>query len=465
MALQKIGISGYRGFNEHRVMEFAVPNGSDGSGLTIITGANNSGKSTILESIRARTGHQLSFTAGARNAIKDYVSIDYHIDGEVERIRSLSPGPSEVVKENAREQKMFVLPSRRAFDPYFGKSTRERDDYTRAYGLPPQRSNVIQEFSSRLFKILKNPNSFNDLTEEALGFRPVWTIDQTDQGNFFLKFYNAGASHSSDGMGEGIVSIFAIMDALHDSIEGELIAIDEPELSLHPSLQKRVSKILSRYAKDRQIVVSTHSPYFVNIEALSRGAHLSRIARGGEGTDIFELTKEAKAAIEKLSTGNLYNPHVLGLNAREIFFQEDGIVLTEGQEDVVLYPKVIKKIGIDIQANFFGWGVGGADNMIHFSEIFSSLGFQKVVGLLDGDRRHQLSRLTEKFPNFYFAAIPAADIRTKPPRPATEAVEGLLNENLELRPGFEREVADLFADVSDYLAGKVGRPGLTPATS
>lgn len=69
-------------------------------------------------------------------------------------------------------------------------------------------------------------------------------------------------------MGEGIVSIFAIVDSLYDSKPGDVIVIDEPELSLHPALQKRVNNLLCRFASDRQIVVSTHSPYFIDLKAL-----------------------------------------------------------------------------------------------------------------------------------------------------------------------------------------------------
>ncbi len=58
-----------------------------------------------------------------------------------------------------------------------------------------------------------------------------------------------------------------------------------------------------------------------------------------------------------------FNPHVLGLNAREAFFLEDGIVLVEGQEDVIFYQKIAKELGIEIEGDFFGWGVGGAGNM------------------------------------------------------------------------------------------------------
>ena len=52
--IKELSISGFRGFGIPQTVKFAVPqNSKPGSGLTIITGANNSGKTTIIESIRA----------------------------------------------------------------------------------------------------------------------------------------------------------------------------------------------------------------------------------------------------------------------------------------------------------------------------------------------------------------------------------------------------------------------------
>ncbi|WP_305840058.1 AAA family ATPase [Photobacterium leiognathi] len=89
MALDKIEINGYRGFNNEVTVKFAIPNGKPGSGLTIITGANNSGKSSIIECFKARGGYQSpSFTVGRRNADTDRVEIKFHFNGRVEVIKS-----------------------------------------------------------------------------------------------------------------------------------------------------------------------------------------------------------------------------------------------------------------------------------------------------------------------------------------------------------------------------------------
>lgn len=454
MALDKIEILGYRGFSEKTEISFAVPNGEKGSGLSIITGANNSGKSSIVECFKARGGYQSpSFTVGRRNSETDLVEICFHLNGRIEKIRSVQKGSSETEREEVdQEDSIYVLPSRRAFAPYFGRG----DGYTRRTYLQnevlqAQRSSTMDNFQYRLFNTLKYQDSFNKVLHKVLPSKPHWSIDQSDEGNYFLKFYNGNHAHSSDGLGEGIVSIFSIVDSLYDSQPGDVIVIDEPELSLHPMLQKRVFKLLNEYASDRQIIISTHSPYFVDMKSLTNGAALIRVANSDTGSKVWQLSSKGHSILTKLSAGNIYNPHTFGLDAKELFFLEDNIVVVEGQEDVLLLPVVAEQLGLDINANFFGWGAGGASNIEHICELLLELGFEKVSGILDGDKAHLIPDLKTKFPKFHFVHIAADDIRTKKARNATDGVEGLMDSKRVLKEEYREQTELLFSELNAYM--------------
>ena len=50
--IKNISIHGLRGFGERETIDFALPNGEDGSGITFLVESNDSGKTTILEALR-----------------------------------------------------------------------------------------------------------------------------------------------------------------------------------------------------------------------------------------------------------------------------------------------------------------------------------------------------------------------------------------------------------------------------
>lgn len=252
-------------------------------------------------------------------------------------------------------------------------------------------------------------------------------------------------------MGEGVVSIFAIVDSLYDSKPGDVIVIDEPELSLHPALQKRVFDLLKDFSKDRQIIISTHSPYFVDVPSIVNGSNLVRVINSGKGTEIFQLSNDARGVLDKLSKGNLYNPHTFGLDARELFFQEEGIVIVEGQEDVLLFPDIASQLNTAISASFFGWGAGGASNIGHICFFLRDLGFKKVAAILDGDKVEEIPELERNYPDYHFVHICADDIRTKKARKATEAVDGLLDDKRIIKNEHREHTLQLIEGLNQYM--------------
>lgn len=100
--IKEISISGFRGFGQRKTVGFALPDGEKiGSGLSIITGANNSGKTTIIEAIRAFNGNESpSFSEGRRNAKTGGVVELELLDSEENRytIKSVAGGGSSTTK-------------------------------------------------------------------------------------------------------------------------------------------------------------------------------------------------------------------------------------------------------------------------------------------------------------------------------------------------------------------------------
>jgi len=426
----------------------------------MFVGPNNGGKSTVIEALRAlsQKNRAPSFTEGKRNkAADDRVSITAKLAaGHTHTLQTKTTGGSETewtLSEGAEPLPVvFALPSRRYFNPYFGKGTWQRESYITNVGLPPQRGAPLDSFSHRLFHALDNRPAFDEVLGQVLDPLPEWTIDQSDQGQYYLKIQAGEAYHNSDGMGEGLVSLFFIVDALHDSQEGDVIVIDEPELSLHPSLQKKLSALLCHYSATRQVVYATHSPYFLNVPALFDGAQVARLSRSRSGCEVFQVETDAVDGLRGLLS-NVNNPHIMGLSAREAFFLKDRILLVEGQEDVVVYGGILKQLRISVSGDFFGWGVGGAGNMRAIAVLLKQLGFHRVVGLLDADKADMLPALREKFPEYRFFAIPADDVRTKSARQARAEVKGLTDSKGTLDPQYEDDFREIVSRAEEYLVG------------
>lgn len=296
--------------------------------------------------------------------------------------------------------------------------------------------------------------AFNAVLAKVLYPAPEWSIEVSGRGDYYIRFRTKNSSHSSEGLGEGIISLFVIIDALYDSNPNDTIVIDEPELSLHPSLQRKLAMLFTEYASDRQIVLSTHSPYFINLEALKNDATIVRAHLNCGQSHLSQLSRSAAKGIAG-PLKDVNNPHTWGVNAREAFFLEDHVVLVEGPEDVIFYERVVQdQLGVHLQGNFFGWGVGGADKMSKIVLVLKDLGFSRVVGILDTDKISVQQRLSKEFPEYHFFAIPAKDVRTKSDR--KPPVDGLLDDaNKKVRPEYFEQTKQLFIAANEYLTGNV----------
>jgi len=454
----KLEILGLRGFSTRQTLHFAVPNGQPGSGLTILVGPNNSGKTTIFEALRALSQYTApSFTEGRRNkSAGGRIEIEiFDLEGNSLSLRTITSGGSEsmyVSNGLKNEQiKFYTLPSKRNFDTFFSKNPWTRDTFIRNTRLPAQRGRPSNEFTYRLFEIEDKRELYEKDLEKVLGYKPNWYIEMSDSGQHYLKFNFRNEFHSSDGLGEGLISLFMIIDAFYDSSPGELIFIDEPEVSLHPSLQRRLLNLMLEYSRNRQVVISTHSPFFVSWEAIGNSGSISRVVKESDGSKIYHLSKKSVSEIKRLLK-NLNNPHILGLDANEVFFLDDNVILVEGQEDVIFYKRILNQLEIDINGNFYGWGTGGAENIEKIAQMLADLGFKKVAVILDGNKKDDSMRLKTKFREYSFHCIPTDDVRDKKATAAKPAVVGLIDSGgKRLKEEYRQEVIKLFNDVDSYL--------------
>lgn len=459
--IKSLSIEGFRGFGKKQMIKFAASNGKIGSGITFLVGPNNSGKTTILEALRLFnfTEHNYpSISEGKRNhnkggkvivTIINDLSERFTIKNEKSESGLMSFYKNDELFKEEINFGIFVLPSRRHINSEFALTDYSRENYVRfSQHSYKNREPGLNDFYQRISKIYVNSERYNEDLKKVLGTDFAWTIDQNDNGMFYMKYQVGKSFHNSEGVGDGIWSVFTICDALYDSEEGSLIAIDEPELSLHPVLQKRVLNLLKEYSKTRQIVISTHSPYFIDWESIINGAEFIRAIKNNYyKIEINQLDDDTKRLLSAFLC-DLDQPHTLGLDAKEVFFLEDDVILVEGQEDAVIFPKIAKQMGLTIIGNIFGWGVGGAGKMETIIKIFQNLGYKKVKIIFDGDKKKEKDYLEKIYSDYDFFLLPADDIRDKKCQ-IREGKKGIVDSKGLIKEEFKEAMRTLINQINE----------------
>lgn len=457
--IKKLSINGLRGFSSKQELVLGEPTGEIGSGLTVIVGPNSGGKSTVIEGFRSLSKHNdNSFTEGKRN-IQNKSRVEINLEdfsGKVISLETVSSGGSEAIwvydeSDGIIKPKVFFLPSRRVFNPYFNRIGWDRNSYVTNSSDFQFRGEAMDNFSSRLFNAngSEKREGFNKLLSKILGYELDWNIDQNESGQYYVKVEkNNNISHSSDGLGEGVVSLLFLVDALFESNEDELLVIDEPELSLHPQLQRRLLDRIMEYSKDRQIVYATHSPELISIESILNGGALARIVNSDNGSEIFSLSPSDKVHIEKL-VGDLYNPHILGYDAKACFFEEDGLIIVEGQEDVVFMNLALDLLGIEGKIRFFGYGAGGSGKIFAIASVLKSLGFKDVGCLYDGDKAEEAKKTeaSEGLDGYKIYTLQVDDIRDKEGKDGKIAKKGVFGLDKKIKTEHEKWFSSLIKEM------------------
>jgi predicted ATP-dependent endonuclease of OLD family len=138
----------------------------------------------------------------------------------------------------------------------------EDDYFTNKENLENQ---IISKIDDRTIKksLLALNERLNQFSLEKVGISFIES--QAPFNNAFLSNAVGGLNLNVDNLGSGIemiISLLYLETMASLSKENILLIIDEPELHLHPSLQEKFIQYLKSISSEKQIILSTHSPYF-----------------------------------------------------------------------------------------------------------------------------------------------------------------------------------------------------------
>lgn len=138
------------------------------------------------------------------------------------------------------------------------------------------------------------------------------------------------------------------------------------------------------------------------------------------------------------------------MDTKELFFLEDNIIIVEGQEDVISFNKLMKELNVDINANFFGWGAGGAEKIEKVLDILDNLGYKQVMAIYDGDKTDKYQECVERYKQYKVIQIWKDDVRDKLERTISYK-EGILDNHFKIKDGTEQKIREFLEEIKNYF--------------
>lgn len=233
------------------------------------------------------------------------------------------------------------------------------------------------------FEALENSIKTNAL--QQLGLDPATDSDKLDL--FFspfdtIDFYKSldlrvregTFSVSATELGEGIQNalVLAILKAFEERRkQGAIFLIEEPEMFLHPQMQRSLYKTIREIAKTNQVIYTTHSPHFI---AVPEYDDVVIVRKGENGTKVrsSDLPTNARRREKLLKE--------LDPERNELFFATR-LLLVEGDTEKLALPEYAKRLSLDLDRQGATIvEVGGKRNIPEFVQIAKS--FEIPVGIV-----------------------------------------------------------------------------------
>lgn len=224
-----------------------------------------------------------------------------------------------------------------------------------------------------IFETVPEYKKFHEKLQKAFesnidGFEHKLEIDLSayDPNNFFnslriiAKEGNDNRSFDEFGTGEQQILLMSFVKAYAETFKGEnfILGIEEPEAHLHPIAQKWLAKNISSISKSGiQVVLTTHSPEFLDIENLEGFVKVykeSNITKIKQHTIKTLTTSCIKFQADKVKTKE---DNILEFYRVKTFYDQlrgffaSKILLIEGETEFFSLPNYFKNFGYDLIRN------------------------------------------------------------------------------------------------------------------
>ncbi|HDR7002693.1 ATP-dependent nuclease [Bacillus cereus] len=175
--------------------------------------------------------------------------------------------------------------------------------------------------------------------------------------------------------GDGIYNtLYLLAKLLNNFSSMNIVFIDEPEIGLHPMLQKRFIRLLRKISRNFPIkwVLATHSPFI--LQSLKGKEKLYLIKHDGIQTHCQDIDITSKEIV--FNTLGAYLP--LALSAK-------GVIFVEGQTEVTVLTILLKKVGLNIEEQRILIIPLGGENLFKIAAKDLKILHEKSMVIIDSD--------------------------------------------------------------------------------
>ena len=371
MKIKSVEITKFKGLDHITV--------SDCGAVNAFIGKNNSGKSSILHAIDM-AGLALSVNHWGqfqpKLEIKDLISetgqfevtVTFEDDSIVQVKSTDEHGPqiNPVARDDQKYKSVLILPdtgaglvNRRHQTPHHVIAHLNDRRYGETNAL--EILYAIKYYSERSERGM-TPATYRSLIEEIIHYFPDLEDVESDRTEFdisTLPYKEYGKKLDILYSGTGLKHFLDVLLKVTIS-EATIVLLDEPEMGLHPDLQRRFMDYLQKLAKDKgiQFFLATQSQVLLNY---------------ADSMNFYRVTNVAGQREANLVPTETIHTLIgdLGLRPSDVFNQ-DICLLVEGASEVVLFEHLIRTIYKD-DFDKIAFGIqqygGGAAEAIHNGSI------------------------------------------------------------------------------------------------
>ncbi len=304
MFIKQLQIKNFKCFKDETFANLAVPNEKKGSGLNILIGENNTGKTTFMSIFFKLKGGSM-ICDEEKNSGEDVQIVIKDTDDKEKIIKNIISSSNIDLSSNGDSginyDSIDLVKDNRIWTSNFSgempfSSYKQNANFNRSI--------IDNTLSGALSFIEKNDSNkklkFNALLKQIIPEFSNWTIKSSSKNGSYISYnLNGGGALDIDfSLGGGILNLFRII--LSFTEEKKIIFIDEPEVFLHPKAQEKLLDLLLEESKDRQIFISTHSPYMFK-GAIGAGAKLSIFKRNGDKIEVMDARDSGWGVFGKFS--------------------------------------------------------------------------------------------------------------------------------------------------------------------